>query len=84
MTEIYTTGRWMPNEGAEQAFVAAWSEFAAWASDMPRGGDALPDERPAAAGSLRQLRRLGRRRFRAGMEELAGVPRADGSGAPAR
>jgi heme-degrading monooxygenase HmoA len=28
----------MPNEGAEQAFVAAWSEFAAWASDMPGAG----------------------------------------------
>jgi heme-degrading monooxygenase HmoA len=35
---IYTTGSWKPNEGSEEAFVAAWSEFAAWASGRPGAG----------------------------------------------
>src|ERR1700737_639854 len=31
MGEIYTTGRWKPNAGMEDAFVDAWALFAAWA-----------------------------------------------------
>ncbi len=38
MAEIYTTGRWKPNSGKEDAFVEAWAGFAAWASDMPGAG----------------------------------------------
>lgn len=38
MAEIYTTGTWEPNSGAEEAFVEAWAEFAAWASRMPGAG----------------------------------------------
>jgi heme-degrading monooxygenase HmoA len=38
MAEIYTTGRWQPNPGKDAAFVEAWGQFAAWASDMPGAG----------------------------------------------
>jgi|SRR5918996_418527 heme-degrading monooxygenase HmoA len=38
MSELYTTGTWTPKAGAEEAFVEAWSEFAAWASGMPGAG----------------------------------------------
>jgi heme-degrading monooxygenase HmoA len=36
MSVIYTSGTWKPN--SEAAFVAAWKEFAAWASSMPGAG----------------------------------------------
>jgi heme-degrading monooxygenase HmoA len=36
--EVYTTGSWRPNAGEEEAFVAAWREFAEWASAMPGAG----------------------------------------------
>jgi heme-degrading monooxygenase HmoA len=39
MSEIYTTGRWRPNEGKTEAFVEAWTRFAAWASGMPGAGE---------------------------------------------
>jgi heme-degrading monooxygenase HmoA len=39
MSAIYTTGSWKPNPGSEEAFVEAWSEFAAWASAMPGAGE---------------------------------------------
>jgi heme-degrading monooxygenase HmoA len=35
---VYTTGSWQPNAGREEAFVEAWSQFAAWASSMPGAG----------------------------------------------
>ncbi len=38
MSVIYTTGNWKPNPGSEDAFVAAWKQFAAWASSMPGAG----------------------------------------------
>ncbi len=38
MGEIYTTGRWKPTLGKDDAFVEAWAEFAAWASSMPGAG----------------------------------------------
>lgn len=38
MSDVYTTGSWVPNAGEEEAFVAAWSEFASWASTMPGAG----------------------------------------------
>ena len=38
MSQVYTTGSWKPNPGSEQAFVEAWKEFAAWASNMPGAG----------------------------------------------
>ena len=41
MGEIYTAGRWRPAAGKEDAFVEAWTEFAAWASRMPGAGTLL-------------------------------------------
>jgi heme-degrading monooxygenase HmoA len=38
MGKIYTTGTWRPNPGKVDAFVEAWTEFAAWASQMPGAG----------------------------------------------
>jgi heme-degrading monooxygenase HmoA len=38
MSEIYTTGRWKPNTGKEDAFARAWADFAAWASTMRGAG----------------------------------------------
>ena len=35
MYEIFTHGRFEVEPGNEEAFVAAWSEFAAWASEQP-------------------------------------------------
>jgi heme-degrading monooxygenase HmoA len=33
--EVYTTGSWTPFPGHEEAFVAAWKEFAGWAATLP-------------------------------------------------
>jgi heme-degrading monooxygenase HmoA len=38
MAEIYTTGTWKPKAGEEEDFIAAWSEFAQWASELPGAG----------------------------------------------
>jgi heme-degrading monooxygenase HmoA len=38
MSEVYTTGSWVPNAGEEDEFLQAWSEFAKWASTMPGAG----------------------------------------------
>jgi heme-degrading monooxygenase HmoA len=38
VVEIYTTGRWKPKPGSEDAFIQAWSAFAAWASGMTGAG----------------------------------------------
>ena len=38
MSTLYTSGTWKPNGGSEDAFVAAWEQFAAWASGMPGAG----------------------------------------------
>jgi heme-degrading monooxygenase HmoA len=38
MSTIYTSGTWKPNAGSEDAFVAAWMQFAAWASSRPGAG----------------------------------------------
>ena len=38
MGEVYTTGAWKPRAGREDAFVEAWTEFAAWASGMAGAG----------------------------------------------
>ena len=35
MPDVYTTGSWKPFPGQEEPFVAAWTEFARWASEMP-------------------------------------------------
>jgi heme-degrading monooxygenase HmoA len=35
---IYTSGTWQPSPGREEAFVEAWRQFAAWASQMPGAG----------------------------------------------
>jgi heme-degrading monooxygenase HmoA len=32
MGVVYTTGSWKPSAGRENEFVAAWEDFAAWAS----------------------------------------------------
>lgn len=38
MSTVYTSGSWIPKPGGEETFVAAWKEFAAWASSMPGAG----------------------------------------------
>lgn len=38
MTEIFTTGTWRPKAGHEELFVAAWTEFARWASEHEGAG----------------------------------------------
>ena len=38
MSTIYTTGSWKPREGAEEAFIEAWREFAEWAGSRPGVG----------------------------------------------
>ena len=38
MYEIFTHGRFEVEPGNEEAFVDAWSEFAAWASERPGAG----------------------------------------------
>jgi heme-degrading monooxygenase HmoA len=40
MGETYTTGSWKPFEGQEEEFLAAWREFAGWASSLPGAGSA--------------------------------------------
>jgi heme-degrading monooxygenase HmoA len=47
MPEIFTTAEWIPKDGEEEAFVAAWRKFAGWARTMP------------GAGTLRLSRDLG-------------------------
>ncbi|HEY4621890.1 MAG TPA: antibiotic biosynthesis monooxygenase [Gaiellaceae bacterium] len=48
----YTTGSWQPFPGQEEAFVAAWTEFASWAGGLPGAG--------APAIMTRDLRAEGR------------------------
>lgn len=38
---VYTTGSWRPFAGSEDAFLAAWREFAAWAGSLPGAGEAI-------------------------------------------
>jgi heme-degrading monooxygenase HmoA len=39
---VYSTGSWQPFAGQEDAFVAAWQEFAQWAAGLAgAGGDAI-------------------------------------------
>jgi heme-degrading monooxygenase HmoA len=38
MYEIFTYGRFEVEQGNEEAFVEAWSEFATWASERPGAG----------------------------------------------
>jgi heme-degrading monooxygenase HmoA len=38
MSTVYTSGSWHPSAGSEDAFVAAWQQFAAWASARPGAG----------------------------------------------
>jgi heme-degrading monooxygenase HmoA len=38
MSTIYTSGTWHAYPDAEDAFVAAWKQFAAWASTQPGAG----------------------------------------------
>jgi heme-degrading monooxygenase HmoA len=38
MTETYTSGAWVVKAGEEDAFVAAWTAFVEWASEMPGSG----------------------------------------------
>jgi heme-degrading monooxygenase HmoA len=35
MADVYTTGSWRPFPGAEEPFLGAWKEFAAWACTHP-------------------------------------------------
>jgi heme-degrading monooxygenase HmoA len=36
---VYTTGSWQPFPGQEEAFLAAWKEFAGWAAGLDGAGD---------------------------------------------
>ena len=38
---VYTTGSWQPFPGQEEAFIAAWEEFAGWAAGLDGAGDAI-------------------------------------------
>ncbi len=38
MSTIYTSGTWTPTVGSEDAFLAAWKQFATWASSRPGAG----------------------------------------------
>src|SRR5205809_1059 len=38
MTETYTSGLWLVKTGEENAFVAEWTSFVTWASNMPGSG----------------------------------------------
>ena len=38
MNDIFTSGTWTASPGSEEAFVAAWTEFATWASTMHGAG----------------------------------------------
>ena len=38
MAETYTAGMWKAKAGEEDEFIAAWREFAIWASTMPGAG----------------------------------------------
>lgn len=38
MAETYTMGFWTAKAGEEDAFVAAWTEFAGWIKDQPGVG----------------------------------------------
>lgn len=35
MTEAYSMGFWTAKAGEEEAFVAAWTEFAEWIKEQP-------------------------------------------------
>ncbi|PWU25129.1 MAG: antibiotic biosynthesis monooxygenase [Candidatus Rokuibacteriota bacterium] len=64
MSTIYTSGTWKPNVGSEGAFVAAWEQFAAWASSMPGSGrlelvrDLHAPERFVSFGSWESLEQV--------------------------
>jgi heme-degrading monooxygenase HmoA len=38
MTETYTSGTWLVRDGADDAFVEAWTAFVEWAREMPGSG----------------------------------------------
>jgi heme-degrading monooxygenase HmoA len=38
---VYTTGSWQPFAEQEEAFIAAWEEFAGWAAGLDGAGDAI-------------------------------------------
>lgn len=40
MRTAYTIGSWQPHPGQEEAFVAAWTEFARWGSTFEGAGTA--------------------------------------------
>src|SRR3954447_9195062 len=40
MSVTYSSGAWTAKEGEDEAFVAAWTEFASWLSTMPGAGTA--------------------------------------------
>jgi heme-degrading monooxygenase HmoA len=40
MSEVYSSGMWKVKDGEDEAFVAAWTEFASWLSEMPGSGTA--------------------------------------------
>lgn len=83
MSTAYTTGRWTPSPGSEDAFVSAWMAFAGWVSGMP-GAGRLRLVRDLHEPGRSQLRRLGEHRPGQGVEGVAGVQGADGAGPPAR
>jgi heme-degrading monooxygenase HmoA len=41
METTYTTGTWVPFEGKDEEFIAAWGEFVQWATTLPGAGRAV-------------------------------------------
>ena len=40
MSEVYSSGHWKVKDGEDEAFVAAWTEFAGWLKEQPGSGTA--------------------------------------------
>src|SRR5262245_17913393 len=40
MSEVYSSGHWKVKDGEDEAFVAAWKDFAGWLKEMPGSGTA--------------------------------------------
>src|SRR5262245_1076679 len=40
MSEVYSSGSWKVKDGEDEAFVAAWKDFAGWLKEMPGSGTA--------------------------------------------
>jgi|Tabmets5t2r1_1033131.scaffolds.fasta_scaffold07114_4 hypothetical protein len=69
MSETYSSGAWTAKEGEEEAFVAAWTEFARCAHHNAGSRNRTADPGPERPSALSELRALGERRGHARVEE---------------